>query len=85
MTIEVLEAQKRPVSAVADHTQIDNVIRVEIAIDRSVDLVMMHDPGHSLDERIPAGAVRILMLTAHEERQRSNPGATDPRIASSLS
>lgn len=52
VTIEVLEAQKRPVSAVADHTQIDNVLRVEIAIDRSVDLVMLHDPGHSLDERI---------------------------------
>ena len=52
VTIAVLEAEKRPVSAVADHTQIDNVIRVEIAIDRSVDLVMLHDPGHSLDERI---------------------------------
>lgn len=50
--IEVLEPAKRPVSAVADHTQIDNVVRVSIAIDRSVDLVMLHDPGHSLDERI---------------------------------
>ena len=52
VTIEVLEAQKRPVSAVADHIQIDNVERVAIAIDRSLDLVMLHDPGHSLDERI---------------------------------
>lgn len=52
VTIEVLEAQKRPVSAVADHVQIDNVLRVEIEIDRNVDLVMLHDPGHSLDERI---------------------------------
>ncbi|AZO77838.1 MULTISPECIES: NAD kinase [unclassified Bosea (in: a-proteobacteria)] len=52
VTIAVLEAEKRPVSAVADHTQIDNVISVSIAIDRSLDLVMMHDPGHSLDERI---------------------------------
>jgi NAD+ kinase len=52
VTIEVLEAGKRPVSAVADHVQIDNVLRVEIEIDRSVDLVMLHDPGHSLDERI---------------------------------
>ena len=51
VTIAVLEAEKRPVSAVADHTQIDNVISVQIAIDRSLDLVMMHDPGHSLDER----------------------------------
>ncbi|SEG18622.1 NAD kinase [Bosea lathyri] len=52
VTIEVLEADKRPVSAVADHTQIDNVVSVAIAIDRDVDLVMLHDPGHSLDERI---------------------------------
>lgn len=52
VTIAVLEADKRPVSAVADHTQIDNVISVQIAIDRSLDLVMLHDPGHSLDERI---------------------------------
>ena len=52
VTIEVLEAAKRPVSAVADHVQIDNVLRVEIEIDRDVDLVMLHDPGHSLDERI---------------------------------
>jgi NAD+ kinase len=52
VTIEVLEPQKRPVSAVADHTQIENVVSVSIAIDRSVDLVMLHDPGHSLDERI---------------------------------
>ncbi len=52
VTIEVLEAEKRPVSAVADHVQIDNVLRVAIEIDRTVDLVMLHDPGHSLDERI---------------------------------
>ncbi len=52
VTIEVLESEKRPVSAVADHTQIDDVVSVAIAIDRSVDLVMLHDPGHSLDERI---------------------------------
>lgn len=52
VSIEVLEAEKRPVSAVADHTQIDEVRSVEIEIDRNVDLVMMHDPGHSLDERI---------------------------------
>jgi NAD+ kinase len=52
VTIDVLEADKRPVSAVADHTQIDEVSSVSIEIDRTVDLVMLHDPGHSLDERI---------------------------------
>lgn len=50
--IEVLEADKRPVSAVADHDEVRDVERVDIAMDRSVDLVMLHDPGHSLDERI---------------------------------
>lgn len=52
VTIEVLESNKRPVSAMADHIQIDNVVSVSMEIDRSVDLVMLHDPGHSLDERI---------------------------------
>ncbi len=52
VTVEVLEADKRPVSAVADHTQVDEVIRVDIRMDHGIDLLMMHDPGHSLDERI---------------------------------
>ncbi|MBL0403002.1 NAD kinase [Microvirga aerilata] len=50
--VEVLEAVNRPVSAVADHTEFRNVSRVHVSMDRSVDLVMLHDPGHSLDERI---------------------------------
>lgn len=50
--IEVLEPENRPVSAVADHTEFRNVTRVHVSMDRSVDLVMLHDPGHSLDERI---------------------------------
>ena len=39
-------------SAVADHDEYRNVTRVDIAMDRSVDLVMLHHPGHSLEERI---------------------------------
>jgi NAD+ kinase len=50
--IEVLEPDKRPVSAVADHDEVRHVETVDIGMDRSVDLVMLHDPGHSLDERI---------------------------------
>jgi len=50
--IEVLESANRPVSAVADHTEFRNVSHVHVSMDRSVDLVMLHDPGHSLDERI---------------------------------
>jgi NAD+ kinase len=52
VTVEILEADKRPVSAVADHVEIKAVQRVEIALDRSTDITILHDPGHSLDERI---------------------------------
>jgi NAD+ kinase len=52
VVVEVLEADKRPVSAVADHVEIKGVRSVEIALDRSTDIVILHDPGHSLDERI---------------------------------
>jgi NAD+ kinase len=52
VTVTVLEAEKRPVAAVADHLEVPNVESVRISMDRSIDLVMLHDPGHSLDERI---------------------------------
>ena len=52
VTIEVLEADKRPVAAVADHFEIKNVMKVEIAMDHATGLTLLHDPGHSLDERI---------------------------------
>ena len=50
--VEVLEADKRPVSAVADHIEIRRVARVDISMDHETALVLLHDPGHSLDERI---------------------------------
>ncbi|WP_020177983.1 NAD kinase [Methylopila sp. M107] len=52
VAIEILEEDKRPVAAVADNTEFRDVKRVEIALDRKTDLVMLHDPGHGLDERI---------------------------------
>ncbi|MEJ2516630.1 MAG: NAD kinase [Methyloceanibacter sp.] len=52
--IEILEHEKRPVSAVADHTEIRNVVAVEIAEASSIDIFMMFDPGHTLAERILA-------------------------------
>jgi NAD+ kinase len=54
ITIEVLEADKRPVSAVADHFEVRSVSRVEIGMDMSTSIVMLFDPGHSLEERILA-------------------------------
>jgi NAD+ kinase len=52
VAIEVLEPGKRPVNAVGDNVEVKDVHHVEIAMDSSQDLVMLHDPGHSLDERI---------------------------------
>ena len=50
--IEVLEPDKRPVSAVADNFEVRDVADVEIAEDRSVDLRMLFDAGRSLEERV---------------------------------
>lgn len=52
VTIDILEAEKRPVSAVADHFELRNVREVTVATDHATDLVLLHDPGHSLNERI---------------------------------
>jgi NAD+ kinase len=50
--IEVMEPDKRPVSAVADHTEFRDVVRVEVKEESGIDIFMMFDPGHTLAERI---------------------------------
>ena len=52
VTIEVLEIEKRPVAAVADHNEVRSVRTVEINMDHSIAMDLLFDPGHSLDERI---------------------------------
>jgi NAD+ kinase len=52
VAIEVLEADKRPVAATADHHEVKAVARVEVAEDAGTVLPLLFDPGHSLDERI---------------------------------
>jgi NAD+ kinase len=52
VVVEVLEADKRPVAAVADHDEVRGVRTVEIGMDHKIAIPMMFDPGHSLDERI---------------------------------
>jgi NAD+ kinase len=52
ITLTVLEAEKRPVSAVADQREVRDVARVEIAIDHIRDLTLLFDPEHALDDRI---------------------------------
>ena len=54
VTFEILEADKRPVSAVADNVEVRDVIQVDVAEDRSIDLTLLFDAGHSLEERVLA-------------------------------
>jgi NAD+ kinase len=50
--IEVLEADKRPVAAVADSDETRHVREVLIREDRTRNLVMLFDAGRSLEERV---------------------------------
>lgn len=50
--LEVLNTKFRPVSVVADQEEIRDVTEVEIMEDKSVELNLLFDPHHSLDERI---------------------------------
>ena len=52
--IDVLEPEKRPTNAVADHSEFRDVIAVEIKEESGIDIFMMFDPGHTLAERILA-------------------------------
>ncbi len=52
VTIDVLEAEKRPVSAAADHTEIRHVSRVVVREQTSSTSLILFDQEHSWDERI---------------------------------
>ena len=52
VTFEVLEADKRPVSAVADNFEVRDVIEVHVAEDRETHFTMLFDAGRSLEERV---------------------------------
>ena len=56
--IEVLEPAKRPVNAVADHTEIKSVVEVLVRQDPKAESLVMFDPDHSWDERILAEQFR---------------------------
>jgi len=49
--IEILEADKRPVSAVADSTEVREVVEVEISEDRGISVEVLFQAGQSLSER----------------------------------
>ena len=52
IVFRVLDAVKRPVSAVADQREVRDVATVTIGIDRSQTLELLFDPEHALDDRI---------------------------------
>lgn len=48
----VLDAVKRPVSAVADQQEVRDIATVSVEIDRASALTLLFDPEHALDDRI---------------------------------
>ncbi|MEE8445646.1 MAG: NAD kinase [Alphaproteobacteria bacterium] len=50
--LEVLEADKRPVSATADHTEVRDVVHVEISQHHELSVTLLCDPEHNFEERI---------------------------------
>jgi NAD+ kinase len=49
---DMLEAEKRPVSAVADSTEVRDVLAVTVRENRTVELTILFDPEHNLEERV---------------------------------
>ena len=52
VSFEIFEEQKRPVSAVADYTEVRDVASVTVAVDPSVSIHLLFDAEHNLEERI---------------------------------
>jgi len=52
VTFTMQEAEKRPVSAVADNVEYQNVREVIVREDRSHGVTLLFDPGTSLEERV---------------------------------
>jgi NAD+ kinase len=52
VSFEILDAEKRPVSAVADFTEVRDVTKVTVREDREQTLILLFDAEHNLEERI---------------------------------
>ena len=50
--IEALEAEKRPINAVADNVEFKSVVEVRVKQDRKAESLVLFDRDHSWDERI---------------------------------
>ena len=52
VTIDALETDKRPVSAVADYTEVRDVVSVEIHENRDIAITLLFDRDANLEERV---------------------------------
>jgi len=52
LDLEILEWRKRPVSATADHHEVRDVRAVEVEAASEIELQLLYDPGHGLEERL---------------------------------
>ncbi len=52
ISFEIIEAAKRPVSAVADYTEVRDVAEVDVVEDPTITMTLLFDPEHNLEERI---------------------------------
>ncbi|MBX7249327.1 MAG: NAD kinase [Caulobacteraceae bacterium] len=52
VAMEILEADKRPVSATADNQEVRDVTHVSVVEDRERSLTMLFDADHSFEERV---------------------------------
>jgi NAD+ kinase len=52
VTIRVIDPELRPVSATADYTEVRDVDHVVVSEDTSIELKLLFDPEHDLEERI---------------------------------
>ena len=55
---DILEAEKRPVNAAADHTEVKSVVSVAVRESADATATLLFDAGHSWDERILAEQFR---------------------------
>jgi NAD+ kinase len=52
VTFEVIEPDKRPVSAVADSTEVRHPVLIEVTSVPDIAHRILFDPGHGLEERL---------------------------------
>ena len=52
ITLQAIDSDMRPVRAEADFMQFQNIVKLEIEMDKKLFVNLLFDPGHDLEERI---------------------------------